>query len=112
MLNKEILEILRELKEGQNRLETRFDGFETKFDGLEAYECIDGLEAKVDGLQIQTEENTQILRSIDERTKVISAEQENMKNDIVHIQGDIKAIKNDLAYVEQATARNWSDIAK
>jgi chromosome segregation ATPase len=96
MLNKEILEILRELKEGQNRLETKFDG----------------LEAKVDGLQIQTEENTQILRAIDERTKVISAEQENMKNDIVHIQGDIKAIKNDLAYVEQATARNWSDIAK
>lgn len=96
MLDKEILEILRDLKEGQNRIETRFDGLEVRFDGI----------------QIQTDENIQILRAIDERTKVISAEQENMKNDIVHIQGDINAIKNDLAYVEQATARNWGDIAK
>lgn len=88
-MDKEILEILK-------RLESKFDGLESKFDGLEN---------KVD-------ENTQILRALEHSSQVNKADHDNMGNDIAHIKGDIALIKKDLTFVEEATAKNWSDITR
>ncbi|WP_231701815.1 hypothetical protein [Crassaminicella thermophila] len=40
------------------------------------------------------------------------AENDKMQNDIAHIKGDIEVIKKDMYRVEEATANNWTDIAR
>ncbi|EPY2273649.1 hypothetical protein ACXAUS_002517 [Clostridium sporogenes] len=71
----------------------------------EILEILKRLENKVD-------ENTQILRALEHSAEVNKSEHDKMYNDIVHIKGDVKVIKNDLCRVEEATANNWADIAK
>jgi outer membrane murein-binding lipoprotein Lpp len=89
-MEKEILEILK-------RLENKIDGLENRFDKLEN---------KVDALEQGQKENYQILRGLEERTVTISAEQHKMSNDMIHMQGDIEAIKKNLLNVESITAKN------
>jgi hypothetical protein len=35
-----------------------------------------------------------------------------MDNDIVHIKGDVEALRKDISNVEIITSSNWNDIAK
>lgn len=58
------------------------------------------------------DEHTQILRALEHRTEVISAEQENLKHELAEVKGEVKGIRKDLSNVEMITASNWSDIAK
>lgn len=76
----------------------------------EILEILKRLESRFDGLENKVDENTQILRALEHSTQVNKAEHDNMSNDIAHIKGDVTAIKKDLSFVEQATAKNWSDI--
>lgn len=58
------------------------------------------------------EEHTQILRALEHKTDVISAEQENLKHEAFEIKGEVKSMRKDMSSVEIITANNWSDIAK
>ncbi|HEY8889988.1 MAG TPA: hypothetical protein VIM70_07010 [Clostridium sp.] len=57
-------------------------------------------------------EHTQILRALEHKTDVISAEQENLKHEVAEIKGEIKSMRKDMSSVEIITANNWADIAK
>ena len=57
-------------------------------------------------------EHTLILRALEHKTDVISAEQENLKHEVAEIKGEVKSIRKDMSSVEIITANNWSDIAK
>lgn len=67
---------------------------------------------KLDTLEVKLDENTQILRALEHKAEVNKAEHDKMSNDIAHIQGDVKSIKNVIDIVEQVTAQNWVDITK
>lgn len=67
---------------------------------------------RLDSIETQVKENTQILKALQHSAEVNKAEQDNMKNDIAHIKGDVEAIKKDLTQVEMVTANNWENIAK
>lgn len=84
-----ILEILQSLQEGQKRMETRLESMES-----------------------QINENTQLLKALEHKVDVIKVEQENMKHDIAHIKGNFEVIKKDITNIEVMTANNWTDIEK
>lgn len=71
---------------------------------------MDKIETKVDNLEIQQNENTQILRTLEAAKDVHFAKLDKLENDIAHLTGDVKAIKKDLSIVENVTAKNWNDI--
>lgn len=73
---------------------------------------VESLDAKVSGLETQTQENTQILRALREHSEVNKAEHDAMKMDMAYMMGDIKSLKNSMCAVENATAYNWGEIAK
>jgi len=81
-MDKEILEFLKEFKEEFKILNTKLD------------------------------ENTQILRALEHSAQVNKAEHDKMDNDIVHIKGDVEALRKDISNVEIITSSNWNDIAK
>lgn len=81
-MDKEILEFLKEFKEEFKILNTKLD------------------------------ENTQILRALGHSAQVNKAEHDKMDNDIVHIKGDVEALRKDISNVEIITSSNWNDIAK
>lgn len=66
----------------------------------------------IQGIKSTLAEHGQILRAIDERTQVHSAEIANLQHEMAEVKGDIKAVKKDMSRVEEATAHNWVDIAK
>lgn len=81
-MDKEILELLKQLKEGQNRLETKID---------ETYE---------------------IVRALEHSAEVNKSEHDKILTEIAYIKGDIEAVKKDLCNVEIITSSNWNEIAK
>lgn len=58
------------------------------------------------------DEHTKLLNAIEHRVNVNGADIERMSNDVAHMQGDMKSIKNVIDIVEQVTAQNWVDITK
>ena len=58
------------------------------------------------------EEHTQILRALEHKTDVITADQENLKHEVSEIKGEVKGMRKDMSSVEIITATNWLDIAK
>ncbi len=70
------------------------------------------LEEKLNPIKTQLEENTNILKALEHKVDVLSAEQQNLKHEVAEIKGEIKAVRKDLSNVEVITASNWSDIAK
>jgi hypothetical protein len=57
-------------------------------------------------------EHTGLLRALEHKTDVISAEVINIKHDVAEVHGEVKSIRKDLSQVEMVTANNWADIAK
>ncbi|BAH07974.1 hypothetical protein [Clostridium kluyveri] len=73
---------------------------------------------RLDKLEAQTSENTQILKALEHKVDIVKAEQENMKHNLANISGDIQSIKKDVnilskdvAFIETATGKNIMDIA-
>ncbi|WP_053957247.1 hypothetical protein [Inediibacterium massiliense] len=66
----------------------------------------------IKNIKTTQDEHTQILRVLEHKTNIIAAEQENLKHEVVEINGEVKNIRKDLSNVELITASNWSDIAK
>ena len=74
---------------------------------------------QIKSLQSQVQENTGLIKALVHSSEVHKAEQDNIQNDIAHLQGDITYIKStteeirkDLNNVEIITSSNWNDIAK
>lgn len=70
------------------------------------------MQGEIAGIKGTQDEHTQILRALEHKTDVISAEQENLKHEVIQIKGEVQGIRKDLSNVELITASNWSDIAK
>ncbi len=82
MMEKEILEILKSLDQGQNKIASKLD---------ETYE---------------------IVRALEHSAQINKAEHDKMANDIIHIKGDVEGLRKDLSTVEIVTANNYADIAR
>ncbi|WP_010237643.1 hypothetical protein [Clostridium arbusti] len=81
-MEKEILEILKSLDQGQNKIASKLD---------ETYE---------------------IVRALEHSAQINKAEHDKMANDIIHIKGDVEGLRKDLSTVEIVTANNYADIAR
>lgn len=88
-MDNEILEILKQLKEGQKSLIEGQNRLETKID-----------------------ETYNIVRALEHSAEVNKSEHDKMLTDIAYIKGDIEAVKKDLCNVEIITSSNWNEIAK
>ncbi|MCB2289590.1 hypothetical protein LGK97_07390 [Clostridium sp. CS001] len=95
-MDKEILEILKSMQTDITSIKTD----------------ITSMQIDITSIKATQGEHTQILRALEHKTDVISAEQENLKHEVAEIKGDVKGIRKDLSNVELITASNWSDIVK
>jgi chromosome segregation ATPase len=73
---------------------------------------ISSMKGDISSIKSTQEEHTQLLRALEHKTNVISAEQENLKIEVAEVKGEVKGIRKDLSNVELITASNWSDIVK
>ncbi|SHH66235.1 hypothetical protein [Clostridium grantii] len=73
---------------------------------------VDSMKSDISSIKETQNEHTQLLRALEHKTDVISAEQMNLKHEVAEIKGDVKSIRKDLGNVELITASNWSDIVK
>jgi outer membrane murein-binding lipoprotein Lpp len=91
------------LSDKYNKLSDKVDNLSNKYDKLSD---------KVDNLSVQVKENTSLLIALEENAKITRAEVEKISNDVVHIKGDVQALRKDLTNVEIITSSNWTEIAK
>lgn len=67
---------------------------------------------KLDKIDNQVEENTQILKALEHKSEVNKAEHDKMFIDIAKLTGNVKEIKDDMSTIEVIAAKNNLDIAK
>lgn len=89
MMEKDILDILKTLKSD-----------------------IVSIKSDVTSIKVTQNKHTQLLKALEHKTDVISADQTNLIHEAAEIKGDVKSIRKDLSNVEVITASNWSDIPK
>ena len=65
-----ILEMLADLKAGQNRLETRMDGMEKRMDGME--KCMDGMEKRMDGIETYSRQTRMLMEKQEHNIRLIA----------------------------------------
>lgn len=73
-------------------------------------EKVTSLDSRMENLESQVKENTQILKSLEHKVDVVKSEQENTKHEVAKLSGKIENMQNSLLAVEDITAKNWSDI--
>jgi chromosome segregation ATPase len=98
------------LKSDVKDLKSDVEGLKSDVKGLKS--DVKDLKSEVELIKITQNEHTQILRALEHKTDVISAEQENLKHENAEIKGEIVELKKGLSDVELITASNWSDIIK
>ncbi|MGL5648860.1 MAG: hypothetical protein ACRDDY_13515 [Clostridium sp.] len=64
------------------------------------------MDAKIDKIEIQVSENTQILKALEHSSKVSKAEHYKIIIDVATISGTVESIKEDICNVEVITASN------
>lgn len=108
-MEEKILIILKDIQSKITSMDSRMDSMESKITSMDSK--ITSIDTDVKGIKVQLNEHGQILKALEHSLAVNNAKQEVMERDIIYIKGDTTAIKNDLCFVEQATAKNWYDIA-
>jgi predicted nucleic acid-binding Zn-ribbon protein len=78
----------------------------------EMLHILKAIQSDIQSIKTTQEEHTQILRDLEHKTDVVSAQQQNLKHEVAEINGEVKGIRKDLCSVELITANNWSDIIK
>jgi chromosome segregation ATPase len=78
----------------------------------EIMEILKAIQKDINSMKGTLDEHTQLLRALEHKTDVISAEVINIKHDVAEVHGEVKSIRKDLSQVEMVTANNWADIAK
>lgn len=116
-MDNEILIILNSMQEVMQSIKSdikdmKSDIKDLKSDVEDLKSDVTGLKSDVELIKITQNEHTQILRALEHKTDVISAEQENLRHENAEIKGEIVELKKGLNNVELITANNWSDIVK
>jgi chromosome segregation ATPase len=116
-MDNEILVILKSLQEDMQSIKSdvtdlKSDIKDLKSDVESLKTDVKDLKSEVELIKITQNEHTQILRALEHKTDVISAEQENLKHENAEIKGEIVELKKGLSNVQIITASNWSDIVK
>lgn len=109
-MDEKILELLQEMQGEIKGINTRLDGIEGDIKDLKTGQV--ETNNRLDIVESQLNENTQILKALEHKADVSKAEHDKMSFDILHIQGDISEIKQDLNATQIITSKNWSDIEK
>jgi predicted nucleic acid-binding Zn-ribbon protein len=109
-MDKEILEILKSMKIDMSSMKTDITSMKTDITSMKT--DITSIQQDMTSIKATQGEHTQILRALEHKTDVISAEQENLKHELAEVKGEVKGIRKDLFNVELITASNWSDIVK
>ncbi len=78
----------------------------------EILEILKSMQSDIKEIKSKQEETYQIVKALEHSAQVNKAEQDKMANDIVHIKGNVEALRKDLSTVEIVTANNYADIAK
>ncbi|MBX4259215.1 hypothetical protein KTC96_12840 [Clostridium estertheticum] len=102
-MDKEVLDILKEM---QNDMKLMKSDMKSMNGDMKL------IQSDIKSIKTTQVEHTQILRALEHKTDVISAEQENLKHEVFEIKGEVKGMRKDMSSVEIITANNWSDIAK
>ena len=95
-MEKEILQILKELQSDMSSMKSDMSSMKSDMSSMKS----------------ALDEHSEILRALEHKTDVISAEQENLKHTVAEVMGEVKSIRKDLSNLELITANNWSDIVK
>ncbi|MCC0705304.1 hypothetical protein IC213_19800 [Clostridioides sp. ES-S-0049-02] len=130
-MENKILELLQEMqgsiKEMQGSIkgiQGEIKGINTRLDGMK--QDITDLKTgqvetnnRLDIVESQLKENTQILKALEHKADVSKAEHDKMSFDISRVQGDMTSAKDDiqeitnkLSTLETVTIDNWKDITK
>ncbi|WP_461205616.1 hypothetical protein [Clostridium sp. DL1XJH146] len=96
MVEKEILEILKNMQSDMKNMQSDMKN----------------MQSDIKEVKIKQNETYQIVKALEHSAEVNKAEHDKMANDIVHIKGEIEALRKDLSTVEIVTANNYADIAK
>ncbi|MGL5414577.1 MAG: hypothetical protein ACRDAU_02840 [Clostridium sp.] len=72
----------------------------------EILDLLKKMDAKIDKIEIQVSENTQILKALEHSSKVNKAEHDKIIIDVATISGTVESIKEDICNVEVITASN------
>jgi alpha-D-ribose 1-methylphosphonate 5-triphosphate diphosphatase PhnM len=67
---------------------------------------------KLNKIDLQVDENTQILKALEHKADINKAEHDKMFMDIAKISGKIEELRSDMSTVEVIAAKNNLDIAK
>lgn len=78
----------------------------------EILDILKSMQSDIKEIKSKQEETYQIVKALEHSAQVNKAEQDKMANDIVHIKGNVEALRKDLSTVEIVTANNYADIAK
>ncbi|WHH58272.1 hypothetical protein [Petroclostridium sp. X23] len=62
-------------------------------------------------MEPQLEENTQMLRSLVHSSETHKADIDNLTHQVANVSGEIKSLRADVTFVEEATGKNIADIA-
>ncbi|MCT4606149.1 MAG: hypothetical protein N4A64_08620 [Marinisporobacter sp.] len=73
---------------------------------------LNNMDEKLDRIETQQIENTQILKALEHKAEVNQSEHDKMMLDIAESTGEIQGVRQDLTSVELITSKNWNDIAK
>ncbi|MDI0267315.1 hypothetical protein QIW52_15120 [Clostridioides difficile] len=120
-MDEKILELLQKMESSINEMQGEIKGINTRLDGIEnevkevkadINTKFNSIDKRFDIVESQLNENTQILKALEHKADVSKAEHDKMSFDILHIQGDISEIKQDLNATQIITSKNWSDIEK
>jgi chromosome segregation ATPase len=70
------------------------------------------LDTKLEPIKSQLNENTQILKSLEEASQMHKSDIDHLTHEVAAASGEINEIKKNISRIEVATAENWADVAK
>ena len=101
-------ELLKQLLEGQKRLEGHLDKMKDRFDKVESF--LGKMGVRVDTADGQLQENAEYLEGLMHQSEYQKAQTEQVVNTMARLEGEIRNIRFDLHGLEAITAKNWNDI--
>lgn len=98
------------LKEDVSGLKEDVSGLKKDVSGLK--EDVFGLKEDVKYIKVQQEEQSRILRILEDKAVTNKADHDVMSNSIIKLSGKVESMRKDLAALEVVSARNMENIAE
>ncbi len=116
-MDEKILELLNEMNNNIVDMKQDITGMKQDISDLKTGQV--ETNNRLDIVESQVKENTQILKALEHKADVSKAEHDKMSFDISRVQGDMTSTKDDiqeitnkLSTLETVTIDNWKDITK